>query len=431
MKNISNNDNFDLKYYKRYLDKSRTISLKYLQKLSIFPNEPKELEYFKNIIKKVFIDNEIIKYDDNEKFIGSFCEMVPSEIIYAAGARPIKLCGNNYVSYLIGDYSTPRDVCPLSKAIVGNVVNKVSKIHDACDMYVVPITCDCKKNIVSQISEYKDTIPLYVPFNCTDDNGMETYVKEIKNLVKNISNITKKEVTRESLGKQIKIHSDVQKEIERFIKLRGNSEILIRGIHSIIVMNSLAYDDISNWGKHLKKLNDELSIKKNNKDYLTNKRLPRILVTGTPFAFPNIKIPMIIEEQGGLIVCNETCFEDANKTNYVAICDDTIDGYYKALANAYIKPCCCPIFSNNDKRIRKLEKLVNDYQIDGIIYNTTKGCVIFDYEYEKINNYFNEIGIPSIRIESDYSEEDVEQLRIRIEAFVEMLKYKKRKVKEK
>ena len=278
MKNISNNDNFDLKYYKRYLDKSRTISLKYLQKLSIFPNEPKELEYFKNIIKKVFIDNEIIKYDDNEKFIGSFCEMVPSEIIYAAGARPIKLCGNNYVSYLIGDYSTPRDVCPLSKAIVGNVVNKVSKIHDACDMYVVPITCDCKKNIVSQISEYKDTIPLYVPFNCTDDNGMETYVKEIKNLVKNISNITKKEVTRESLGKQIKIHSDVQKEIERFIKLRGNSEILIRGIHSIIVMNSLAYDDISNWGKHLKKLNDELSIKKNNKDYLTNKRLPRILV---------------------------------------------------------------------------------------------------------------------------------------------------------
>ena len=34
------------------------------------------------------------------------------------------------------------------------------------------------------------------------------------------------------------------------------------------------------------------------------------------------------------------------------------------------------------------------------------------------------MGIPVIRLESDYNEEDVEQLRIRIEAFIELIKLK-------
>jgi len=35
------------------------------------------------------------------------------------------------------------------------------------------------------------------------------------------------------------------------------------------------------------------------------------------------------------------------------------------------------------------------------------------------------LGIPIIRLESDYNEEDVEQLRIRMEAFTEMLNQKR------
>ena len=33
------------------------------------------------------------------------------------------------------------------------------------------------------------------------------------------------------------------------------------------------------------------------------------------------------------------------------------------------------------------------------------------------------LGVPIIRVESDYNEEDVEQLRIRVEAFIELIKY--------
>ena len=32
------------------------------------------------------------------------------------------------------------------------------------------------------------------------------------------------------------------------------------------------------------------------------------------------------------------------------------------------------------------------------------------------------VNVPVIRVESDYNEEDVEQIRIRIEAFIELIK---------
>lgn len=414
------------KYQTRYLDKSREIASKYLQELDALPGEPEEFSYFKNVLRKTFIDNEVVKYSDDEKLIGSFCVTMPSEVIHAAGARTIKLCSSSYVGFHIGDYVTPRDVCPLIKSVVGNVVGGISEIYKACDMYVVPIACDCKKKLASQLSELKTTMPLYLPLNREDDAGVDTYVKEVKNIAARISEITGVAVTRESLSREIKKHAEVQREIKRFTRLKSESGVLIRGAHALAVMNSLAYDDIYSFGEHLKRLNDELEVRKNKQAFLTKKKLPRILLTGSPITFPNMKIPLIIEEQGGIIAADETCLGDRGTSDLVAVCDDSLNGYYRALANRYLRTCSCPIFPDNETRIHKLEKMVKENHIDGIIYHVLRGCLVYDYEYEQIEKYFSAKGIPVIRLESDYNEEDIEQLRIRIEAFIEMIKFRKK-----
>lgn len=414
------------KYQERYLNKSRELASKYLQELDELPGQPEEYAYFKNILRKVFIDNEVVKYSDEEKLIGSFCVTMPSEVIHAAGARPLKLCSSSYVGFHIGDYITPRDVCPLIKSVVGNVIGGISEIYKSCDMYVVPVACDCKKKLTAQLSDFKPTMSLYLPLNRSDDAGMDTYVKEVINIADKISEITGIPVTRESLGREIKKHAEVQHEIKRFTKLKNAGGVLIRGAHSLAVMNSLAYDDIYKFGEHLKKLNDELEERKNRQVFLTKKRLPRILLTGSPITFPNMKIPLIIEEQGGIIVADETCLGDRGTSDLVAVCDDSLNGYYRALANRYLRTCSCPIFPDNEPRIHKLEKMVKEGHIDGIVYHVLRGCLVYDYEYEKIEKYFSAKGIPVIRLESDYNEEDIEQLRIRIEAFIEMIKFKKK-----
>jgi benzoyl-CoA reductase/2-hydroxyglutaryl-CoA dehydratase subunit BcrC/BadD/HgdB len=70
--------------------------------------------------------------------------------------------------------------------------------------------------------------------------------------------------------------------------------------------------------------------------------------------------------------------------------------------------------------------MVEDFNIDGIIYYVLKGCIIYDFELIRVEKIMKEKNIPVLRIETDYNPEDIEQLRTRIEAFVEMLGTKKK-----
>ena len=158
--------------------------------------------------------------------------------------------------------------------------------------------------------------------------------------------------------------------------------------------------------------------------FLTQKKLPRILITGSPITFPNLKIPLLIEELGGIVAADETCIGDRGLSDPVSISENTIEGYYRALANRYVASCSCPMFSNNEQRLLRLESMVKQSHIDGIIYHVLRGCLVYDFEYPLIEEHFAKKGIPVIRLESDYNEEDVEQLKIRIEAFIEMIKFR-------
>ena len=411
----------------RYLNRSRTVASKYLQKLEELPGAPEEFEYFADILRKVFINNETVSYGDNEKFVGSFCMAMPSELIRAAGARPLKLCSNNIAGFTIGDYLTPDAVCPLVKSVVGSVAGEIGKIYKACDMYIVPVTCDCKRNLANQLTEYKPTMPLYIPMNREDDEGISLYVQELKKAGGKISEITGIKVTRETLLEQILVYSDAQNTIKDFADLKGGDNIVIRGTHALAVMNSMAYDDIDNWKMHLKKLNAELLDRKNKQEYITRRNLPRILLAGSPVTFPNMKIPLIIEERGGIIVADETCLGDGCARDRVSIYEDSLDGYYRSLANRAVRPCSCSVFPDPEPGIHKLEKMVRDSNAEGIIYHVFRGCLTNDYEFEQIKSHFAKLGIPVIRIESDCSEEDVEQLCVRIEAFIEMIKFSNKK----
>ena len=53
------------------------------------------------------------------KSIGTLCVMVPAELVYAAGAMPVRLCSGSYTAYSIGDDYISRDACPLVKAVMG------------------------------------------------------------------------------------------------------------------------------------------------------------------------------------------------------------------------------------------------------------------------------------------------------------------------
>ena len=349
---------------------------------------------------------------------------MPEEIIRACGARPIRLCSNTYVNNNLGEFFTPVDMCPSAKSVIGNLYADVNCLYKNVELFISPIMCDCKKNLLFHLSNYKETMPLYIPYRRNDDDGIQTYIKNLMQIASKISDITGKKITRESLKREMLIQSETQKEILLFSKLKSNSKCLINGTQSLLVMNSLAYDDINNWTKHLKLLNKELINRKNDQQFKSKKKSPRILLAGSQIGFPNIKIPLIVEQLGATIVADETCLSERSYIDLLSISEDTINGYYRALANRYIKPCGCAVFPNNITRINKINEIVSKESIDGIIYHTFNNCLIYDYEYYLIEEYFSKMGIPVIRIESDCGDEDSELISNRVSAFLEMIKFK-------
>ena len=188
------------------------------------------------------------------------------------------------------------------------------------------------------------------------------------------------------------------------------------------ILNSSSYMPADVWGKALHTVNVSLKKSISEKKAVTSKKLPRILLTGSPIVFPNVKIPLLIEEMGGIVAGDETCMGERGLWDPAVITDDSFDGMIRALANRSLRPCPCPTFADNSQRIYRIKQLIKENQIQGVIYHVLRGCLVYDFEYRRIENELGQMGIPVIRLESDYNEEDIEQLRIRIEAFIELIK---------
>jgi benzoyl-CoA reductase/2-hydroxyglutaryl-CoA dehydratase subunit BcrC/BadD/HgdB len=131
---------------------------------------------------------------------------------------------------------------------------------------------------------------------------------------------------------------------------------------------------------------------------------------------------MLIDEMGGVLAADETCMGDRFMYDPLVIADPSFDGIMRAMANRYIRPCTCPTFWDASTRIFRLKQMVKDNRVEGIIYHVLRGCMVYDFEYHIIEREMDALNIPIIRVESDYNEEDIEQLRVRIEAFVELIK---------
>lgn len=407
----------------RFDRKSMALAEKMLRRVNELTHRPEALTPFLDTLRRVFVDREDASRPPEIQTVGTYCVMVPPEIIYAQGAMPVKLCGGSYTAFAIGDDTAPRDACPLVKAVMGFEEIDAMPVYQNCALMAVPVTCDCKKKLAGYLANRRPTAVLHVPANRDRDEDMERFVEELYAFSGQLANITGKELTYENLSTACRMMANAQYQLSRFIELRRKHPLLIRGTFAMAVMNAMSYTYAPNWTKQLAMLNDELEALARRKETAVRENQPRILLTGSPVIFPNFKLPLLIEETGGLLAADETCMGERGLYDPPAVVDHTLDGMMRALSNRATRPCTCPTFADNKRRVYRVRQLIDDYHIQGVVYHVLRGCLVYDYEYAMMEEEMGKLGVPIIRVETDYNEEDVEQLRIRIEAFLELIKY--------
>jgi benzoyl-CoA reductase/2-hydroxyglutaryl-CoA dehydratase subunit BcrC/BadD/HgdB len=389
-----------------------------------FPNNPEAMDYYYKLAS-AFAGGD--KIDTNGKqVIATTCVQVPTELILAADAHPLRLCAGAYATDQIGAEYLPAKTCPLIKSTLGMMHLDFYQVDQKPLAVINPTTCDQKRKLGEITADLVD-IPYYsleLPPTKDTEEARIYWQKVVKKFTKYIEHITGNKITRSKLKKSIQKVADAQKEYRTFYNLRKGKPIIF-GKDAILITNSYFFDNIENWTSNLKKLNKELEEKVKNEQYVTGSRSPRILLTGSPSIFPNHKIPLLVETLGGVIVAEEFCSTSRMLYDTVAVDEWFLYDMIPALADRYLKPCTCPNFTPNEDRKRRLLEMIKEFSIDGVIYQSFAGCQLFDMESRKVGKILEEHGKAMLFIETDYSPEDNGQISTRVEAFIESLKTRK------
>ena len=136
-------------------------------------------------------------------------------------------------------------------------------------------------------------------------------------------------------------------------------------------------------------------------------------------AVPNWKLPYIIESSGAVIVGEESCIGTRNTRDLVSETAQTLDGMIDTLVDRYMHiDCAC--FTPNTERLDNIVKMARGLKVQGVVHYALSFCQPYAMEAYKVEKALAEADIPMLAIETDYSMEDVEQLKTRVEAFIEM-----------
>ncbi|MFA7078548.1 MAG: double-cubane-cluster-containing anaerobic reductase, partial [Syntrophomonas sp.] len=354
------------------------------------------------------------------KVFGTFCVYVPDEVVFAAGGIAAGLCGGSQFWVSGGEKVLPSNTCPLIKASVGARLDKTCPFFLIPDMYVGETTCDGKKKAWEILAGD-------VPFHIIDvpqmkrEQDIAAFEAEIMAFIKVVEKVSGKKIDVESLGESIKLINNKRKALQRLYNARKASPVPISGKDALLVTQIAFYDDPARCAQMGNKLAEELEERISHKEGVFPENALRIMVSGTPMAIPNWKLHHIIESAGAAVVVEESCTGTRYFENLVDEKATTLEGQVRALAERYMKTnCAC--FTPNPGRVEDILRLAEEYKVDGIINTNLQFCNLYSTESFLVKQSLVESNLPVIHIETDYSEQDYEQLRTRIEAFLEMLR---------
>ncbi|ODS39779.1 MAG: hypothetical protein A7315_02885 [Candidatus Altiarchaeales archaeon WOR_SM1_79] len=413
--------------------KSREMANNVIEILRGQKNRPKTMHYFDELLsyggKRI---DEIISFrNSGGKVVGTTCVMVPMEIIGALGAKGVRICSGYYEcvhpsNELLGDAG----LCPLVKSTLGAKMVSANPLMDVLDLLVAPATCDGKMKLAEMMEDWVPVVMLNVPRVKTGDTTSKLWLEEIKYLIRKLESLTGERLRKKYLLREIRKWNAANRAWNDLMGFRLAKKPLISGRDAMIIAQASEIDDIDRWTVKVNELNQNLKQMDDSGVYAGEENAARVMLAGSPMIFPNFKIPTVIEESGGIIVFDELCSANRILNNPVIVDETNTSEIIRALAERYFFPCTCPCFSPNDERITRLKDAIKNYNVEGVVFHTLRGCHLNNLEGTKIELVLRDLEIPMLKLESEYDEGDVEQVRTRVEAFVEMIKAR-RKVKRK
>lgn len=351
------------------------------------------------------------------KVVGQFCLYTPSEIAVAAGAVPVSLCGTKNDAIPAAEEMLPRSLCPLIKSSFGFALNDSCPYLAASDIVVADTTCDGKKKMYELLAAYKPVVLLQLP-QIQDGDALIYWRNQFEKLVRRLEEAFDVNITEDKLRAAIRLMNRERGALKQVLDLAKRKPSPLTGMEMVeIGFKTAFFPDKEKGIAMLQALAEETARLAEAGEGCCDPNAPRVLVTGVPVGMGSHKVVRLIEEAGGSVVCLDNC-SAYKKTRVIA--EETGDPL-SALAERYLH-VPCSVMSPNPHRYEALEELAREFAVDAVVDLTWQGCQTYAVEAWSVKRFVREeLRLPYLHIETDYSETDTEQLKVRIEAFMEML----------
>lgn len=340
----------------------------------------------------------------------SFCCHVPQEILDAAGFCSLRLLHTEDVED-ISSQALPSNLCPLVKE--GYSVCQGDTLEEA-DLIIAESSCDGKKKMYELLTRQEQLYYYQIP-----QGSDRTYVNplirsECRWLIRMLKDRFGRTVTEDAL-RQACVNRNLQR----------SSVTALMGIQKTCPPAA--------WGREIwcaledsRTYVDPLQQAKANDDTreaLLGRSSPvpadarRILLTGCPAGGVYRKIVGAIENNGGVVVCFENC--EVLKSSQRQVNTEAPD-IIGAIADCY-QETACAIMAPNDLRFTRIEELIREYRVEGIVDLALQTCHAYTVERDRMRRFCLRQEIPYLSVETGFSDADLGQIITRVSAFIEML----------
>lgn len=379
-------------------------------------NLPEIFESFADARKAGFLAMKEEK-DKGKKVVGTFCTYTPREIIYAADAISVSLCSVSEETIPEAEKHLPKNLCPLVKASYGFAITDKCPYMYFSDLIVGETTCDAKKKMYELLGEIKDTYVMQLPQMANKEKSLELWIDEVRSFKNKLEEKFDIKISDEKLKEAIKLVNEERVVIKEFFSLGKLNPSPVTGTDMHVALNASNYQfDKIKYIEKIKETTKELKEKYEKGESPFKKNAKRILITGCPTGGVAEKTIKQIELSDASVVCFENCVGTKNFENLVDENKDPIE----AIAERYLKIPCSVMTPNLD-RMENIKKYIDEYSIDGVVDIILTACHTFAIETEKVKRTVESVGKHYISLETNYSTSDSEQIKTRLEAFLEML----------
>lgn len=343
---------------------------------------------------------------NGRKVVGYLCLYAPVELIRASGATAVRLASAGAEAEERGERHLRVDACSFCKSCLGGFES--DPLYRQVDAVAAVSTCDMMRRLPESIERHAG-VPTHVVYLPRTAEELPARVAEFRRqlalLADWLAKLTGEKADDARLDAAIAEQNLLR---SRLREIDGRRAAVPPQVSGSDLLNLCALTWLLEPDQARAILEQPAGAERPGRV-----ARPRLLLGGSMLAENDRWLVRAVEERADIV-------GDTLCTGMRWFADDVESGPDRlgALARYYYRRVPCACRRPNDGLYRFAARVAAERRVQGVVYQTLFYCDAWSFEARRLRA---ELGLPLLHIDADYSGENREQVRTRIEAFMETM----------